>query len=76
MKIRVMGTKEECELAQEYYKEFVHNNEQVQSYSISDLYANRGNSNLYRVYIDITYKIITEPAGGSNGNRTLRCRQP
>ena len=67
MKIRVMGTKAECELAQEYYKEFVHNNEQVQSYSISDLYANRGDSNLYRVYIDITYKIITEPAGGNYG---------
>ena len=37
MKIRVMGTKEECELAQEYYKEFVQNNDCVQSYSISDL---------------------------------------
>ncbi len=72
MKIRVMGTKEECELAQEYYKEFVYNNEQVQSYSISDLYANRGNSNLYRVYIDINYKIISEPAGGSNGRLRIK----
>ncbi len=67
MKIRVMGTKEECILAQEYYKEFVNNNACVKYYSISELYANRGNSNLYRVYIDINYIVISEPAGGSNG---------
>ena len=29
MKIRVSGTKAECELAQEYYKEFATNNECV-----------------------------------------------
>lgn len=69
MKIRVMGTKEECILAQEYYKEFVKNNACVKYYSISELYANRGSSNLFRVYIDITYTIIAEPAGGSNGLR-------
>ncbi len=61
MKIRVMGTKAECELAQEYYREFVKNNACVKSYSISELYANRGDSNLYRVYIDIDYKFISEP---------------
>ncbi len=72
MKIRVMGTKEECELAQEYYKEFVQNNDCVQSYSISDLYANRGNSNLYRVYIDINYTIISKPAVGSNGRLRIK----
>lgn len=67
MKIRVSGAKAECELAQEYYKEFVKNNECVKDYYISKLYKYRGNSNLYRVYIDINYKFISEPAGGSNG---------
>ncbi len=60
MKIRVMGTKEECILAQEYYKAFLKNNKQVVVYLISELYANRGSSNLFRVYIDIIYTIIVE----------------
>ncbi len=47
MKIRVMGTKEECILAQEYYKAFLKNNKQVVVYLISELYANRGSSNLF-----------------------------
>ncbi len=64
MKIRVTGTKEECILAQEYYKEYVANNKCIKDYSISRLYANRGNSNLYSVYIYINY--ILEPAGGGN----------
>lgn len=69
MKIRVSGNKEECILAQEYYKEFATNNECVKDYYISKLYPYRGNSNLYRVYIDINYTIISKPAGGSNGLR-------
>lgn len=72
MKIRVMGTKAECELAQEYYKEFATNNECVKDYYISKLYPYRGDSNLYRVYIDINYKIISEPAGGSNGRLRIK----
>lgn len=69
MKIRVSGTKAECKLAQEYYKEFAQNNECIKDYFISKLYPNRGASNLYRVYIDINYNFIAEPAGGSNGLR-------
>ncbi len=55
MKIRVMGTQEECKQAQEYYRQFA-TNEMVGYCSVSDLYPNRGSVNQYRVYIDIAYK--------------------
>ncbi len=53
MKIRVTGTKQECEQAQQYYSKFGTNKEMVRSCSISILYPNRNSVNQYRVYIDI-----------------------
>lgn len=50
MKIRVTGTKEECEALQEY---FLKNLSSVTDYSVSRLYPNR-NSNLFRIYVDVT----------------------
>lgn len=55
MKIRIMGTKDECLIAKEYYRALLQN-KTVKSVSVSDLYPNR-NSNLYRLYIDIEYYI-------------------
>ena len=53
MKIRIMGTKEECLQAQEYYNKFSEDNELVKYCSVSTLYPNRNSKNQYRVYIDI-----------------------
>ncbi len=55
MKIRVMGTKDECELATQYYSEF-EKQPFVKSVQISRLYANRGSNTIFRVYIDIETK--------------------
>lgn len=52
MKIRVMGTKAECEQAQRFYNVFGQS-ENVLSCSVSALYPNRGSVNQYRVYVDI-----------------------
>lgn len=53
MKIRITGTKQECEQAQDYYGNFGRNNELVKSCTASNLYPNRNSINQYRVYIDI-----------------------
>lgn len=59
MKIRVMGTADECRLAQAYYRALeVHDN--VKYVSVSELYPNRGSNTLYRVYIEICYKSEVE----------------
>ena len=55
MKIRVMGTRPECEQAQIYYNELA-KNENVDYCTVSPLYPNRGSKNMYRVYIDVAYK--------------------
>ena len=55
MKIRIMGTREECEQAQRFYKH-LSNAENVLYGSVSALYANRGSNNLYRVYVEIVCK--------------------
>lgn len=55
MKIRVMGTREECEQARRYYSQFL-NSDMVSHCSISRLYENRNSLNQYRIYIDISSK--------------------
>ena len=50
MNIRIMGTKAECEAISQFFAENLSGQE---AYSISRLYPNRGNNNLYRVYIDL-----------------------
>lgn len=55
MKIRVMGTKVECEQAQRFYESFGRG-ENVNYCSVSRLYPNRGSINQYRVYVEIVCK--------------------
>ena len=55
MKIRIMGTKEECELATKYYQELERSDENVRCMTISDLYPNRGSTTVYRLYVDVEY---------------------
>ena len=60
MKIRVMGTSEECAAAQQFYWELAHTAD-VKSCTVSKPCPNRGSLNQYRVYIDIEYKDGAEP---------------
>ena len=57
MKIRIMGTKDECELARKYYRE-LEKDSNVKSVVVSMLYANRGSSTVFRVYVDIEYRDV------------------
>lgn len=50
MKIRLMGTKQECEIMAEFFRQ---NLVTDRAYSVSGLYPNRGNTNMYRLYVDI-----------------------
>lgn len=52
MKIRIMGTQNECLQAKKFY-ENLSGNGSVSYCSVSPLYANRGSTNVYRIYIDI-----------------------
>lgn len=52
MKIRIMGTQNECLQAKKYYEELAQSGA-VSYCSVSGLYANRGSTNVYRIYIDI-----------------------
>ena len=54
MKIRIMGTKSECEAAREYYAE-LEKESGVKSVSISENYPNRGSNTIFRVYVDVEY---------------------
>lgn len=56
MKIRIMGTEAEITAAMEYFRQFLG----TYVTSISEPYKNRGESCLYRLYIDTTDKPITE----------------
>lgn len=55
MKIRVMGTREECEQARRFYSHLA-DGENTEFASVSGLYPNRGSTNQYRVYIEIVCK--------------------
>lgn len=55
MKIRVMGTKAECEQAQCFYSAFG-KGANVNYCTVSGLYPNRGSINQYRVYVEIVCK--------------------
>ncbi len=59
MKIRVMGTADECRVAQAYYRA-LERQDNVKYVSVSELYPNRGSNTLFRVYIDVCYKSETE----------------
>ncbi len=65
MKIRVMGTKPECQKASDYYNS-LRKQENVKCVSVSNFYPNRGSDEIFRVYIDIEYYETAEPAAGQN----------
>lgn len=54
MKIRVIGTAEECGTAQRYYKS-LRNHATTKSVSVSRFYPCRGSADQYRVYVEIEY---------------------
>lgn len=56
MKIRIIGTKDECALAVQYYSELEKDTQNVKSVQISAPYPNRGSNTVFRVYIDIDYR--------------------
>ena len=77
MKIRVMGTRPECEQVQIYYNSLA-KSDNVDYCTVSDLYPNRGSKNMFRVYIDIAYKpdytysVLVENALAKNrGQKTI-----
>ena len=62
MKIRIMGTLDECHVATAHYRN-LEKDPNVKYVQVSDPYVNRGSSTLYRVYVDIEYhSIILETA--------------
>ena len=62
MKIRVMGTLDECNVATAYYRE-LEKDSNVKYVQVSSPYVNRGSSTLYRIYVEIEYhSIILETA--------------
>ena len=50
MKIRIMGTEAECKAMAQFFSENLSGQE---GYSVSGLYRNRGNTNMWRVYIEL-----------------------
>jgi len=52
MEIRVIGRKEECETAKQYY-DSLRGHPQTRSVSISNFYPCRGSAELFRIYIKI-----------------------
>lgn len=59
MKLRVMGTRDECEIARAYYAA-LEAQANIKYVSVSTLYPNRNSDKLFRVYIDIEYRSETE----------------
>ena len=60
MKIRITGTREELAQARLYYEELEHD-EGVKYICISSLYANRGSSTLFRLYVEVEYRDCVTP---------------
>lgn len=54
MKIRIMGTRSECEIAQGYYSA-LEKDVNVKCVTVSGLYPNRGSTTVFRVYVDVEY---------------------
>lgn len=54
MKIRITGTKTECEAAAEVYRQMETDSE-VAYCSVSKLYPCRESDKLYRIYIELVY---------------------
>lgn len=62
MKIRAMGTKNECLVATAYYRE-LEQDPNVRRVEVSELYPNRGSNTTFRVYIEVEYNdVVLETA--------------
>ena len=59
MKIRIIGTSEECESARKYY-EVQAKRPNVKSVNVSRMYPCRDSHSLFRLYVDIDYFTVTE----------------
>lgn len=73
MKIRVMGTMDECKQAQDFYRK-LGSQSNVKYCTVSTPYQNRGGVGLYRVYVDIAYNDGSNLYGDCNAeavNTTL-----
>lgn len=55
MKLRIMGTKQECEQAKKYYSA-LRTDININYVEISELYPNSGSSTLYRLYVEVSYR--------------------
>lgn len=55
MKIRIMGTKDECEQVARFFLS-QRGKDNVSSVEVSSLYPNRAPSNLFRLYVEVTLK--------------------
>lgn len=75
MKIRITGTKPECQIASDYYNS-LRGQPNIKYVCVSGFYPNRGSSELYRVYIEIEYYETAETAEKPSTDRTKRlpCR--
>lgn len=70
MKLRVIGTKEECALAREYYNS-LRGQENVKYVCVSGFYACRGSADLFRIYIEVAYFDTVVPMSGYSAARAL-----
>ena len=72
MKIRVMGTENECCVARVYY-EALEREPNVKFVQVSRLYPNRGSNTLFRLYVEVEYKNEPDENGAPlNKTRALR----
>ena len=75
MKIRVMGTKEECLAAMGYYRD-LEKDSNVKFVQVSELYSNRGSSTLFRIYIEVEYYCtIIETVNARQSLPSKSCRK-
>ena len=59
MEIRVMGDRNECNVAAAYYRE-LEKDPNVKLVQVSKLYPNRGSSTAFRLYVEVEYYTTTE----------------
>ena len=75
MKIRVMGTMDECKQAQDFYRK-LGSQSNVKYCTVKRTVSNRGGVGLYRVYVDIAYNDGSNLYGDCNAeavNTMLAC---
>ncbi len=74
MKLRVIGTKEECETAKRYY-DSLRKDPRTKSVEISKRYPSRGSAELFRVYIEVNYYDVPEERESGTTDETALDRR-